>query len=69
MCRHEGDQIEIEMLGYEVFLKVRSRMLKSIQYLTGSQWSCWRTGVICSVERDLVMIWTAEFCTSLWRSL
>ena len=47
-------------------LKVRSRILKSMQYL--SQWSCCRAGVMCSVEGVLVMIQAAVFWTSwsLW---
>ena len=49
-------------------LKVRSRILKSMQDLIGSQCSCCRAGVMCSAEGVLVMIHTAAFWTSwsLW---
>lgn len=43
--------------------KVRSRILKLMWYLTGSQWSCRRTGTICSKEGVLQIIWSSW---SLW---
>ena len=47
---------------------MRSRILKSMQDLIGSQWKCCRAGVMCSVEGAVVMIQAAAFWTSwsLW---
>ena len=47
-------------------LKERSRILKSMQDLVGSQWSCCRAGVMCSAKGVLVMMRAAAFWTS-WR--
>lgn len=35
-----------------------------MRYLSGCQWSCWRTGVIWSMQRVLVMIQAADFWTN-----
>ncbi len=51
--------------------QVMRMILKWIQCCTGSQWRCWRMGVMRSLEWEWVSIQKAEFWTycSFWRSV
>ena len=69
-----GDVEEFGQIGGERLwraLNVNRRILKSMQSLTGGQWSCCLTGVMWWIEGVLVMIRAAEFLNSwsLWRYL